>query len=292
MTDTAYKVSVSKYQIEHKIPTGSEVWPRFNASFINRELQPDSLMQMIYDGHAITTWHAANWRTSANYLLGQHLGLDFDTGDTSSSMPALVKDKFIERYAALLYTTMSHTPEAPRTRVLFLLDQPIVQAKNYTLAASALLWLFGTADRQCKDAVRFFYGSPHCEFEFLNNVLPVETVKKLISEYQASGANEKRRAVNKDYAAPATQLEVAEALRLIPPWSIDYDEWVSILMGIHSEFGDGGYALAENWAQGVNGEVEQKWRSFKQSGNPSGAVTIATVFGIAKNFGWHKVASV
>ena len=42
-----------------------------------------------------------------------------------------------------------HLPqeEKPRARVVFLLDQPIMQAKNYTLAASALLWVFGTADR-------------------------------------------------------------------------------------------------------------------------------------------------
>jgi hypothetical protein len=59
-------------------------------------------------------------------------------------------------------------------------------------------------------------------------------------------------------------------------------------MGLHNQFGDGGFSLAESWGDGKQGEVEQKWKSFKQSGNPAGAVTIATVFGIAKRFGWKK----
>lgn len=285
MDAPTYKIALSKYQLSQKIPYGSDIWPRFNASFNNREIDPPRLMQMIYDGHALTTWHKDHWRVGANYICGQHLGLDFDAGDNTSSIPTLMKDKFIQRYASILYTTMSHTPEAPRARVMFLLDQPIMQAKNYTLAASALLWLFGTADRQCKDAVRFFYGSPGCEFEYLDNVLPLEIVKKLICDYQASGAGVKKR-TERNYHAPADQEDVQKALRFIPPWGIEYDQWVQVLMGIHSEFGDAGYMLAEAWADGKPGEVEQKWKSFKQNGNTAGAVTIGTVFGIAKEYGW------
>jgi len=168
-----------------------------------------------------------------------------------------------------------------------MLDQPIMQAKNYTLAASALLWLFGTADRQCKDAVRFFYGAPGCDMLRLDNVLPLDLVKKSIKDYQDTGNNQKRR-TETNYQATADQEEVAAALKLIPAWGVNYDEWVEILMGIHSGFGDDGYSLALSWADGKKGEVEQKWKSFKASGNVQGAITPATIFGIAKRFGWHK----
>jgi hypothetical protein len=131
-------------------------------------------------------------------------------------------------------------------------------------------------------------GSKGCQFEYINQVLPLEVLKKLIAQYQDTGAVEKRRSLRKDYAAPATQQEVADALKLIPPWQIEYDEWVSVLMAIHAEFGDAGYALAENWGDGKQGEIEHKWSSFKQLGNTAGAVTIATVFGLAKRFGWKK----
>ena len=60
-------------------------------------------------------------------------------------------------------------------------------------------------------------------------------------------------------------------------------------MGIHSQFGEGGYSLASSWADGKQDEIDHKWKSFKK-GNTEGAITIATVFGIAKKFGWKKAA--
>ena len=285
---TPYKIAVSRYPLTKKIPAGDPIWSRFNAGFDNLELNLDDLVETIYGGKAITTHHKNNWRASENYICGQHIGLDFDTEDKNSTLQHLKNDKFISKYASFIHTTISHKPEAPRARVIFLLDQPIMQAKNYTMAATSLLWLFGTADRQCKDAVRFFYGAPECDVEIIANKLPIEVVRKLITNYQDSGQVEHKRATRKDYSAPASQQEVSDALKLVSPWAVEYDEWIQILMGIHSEFGDAGYSLAESWADGKAGEVDQKWKSFKASGNPSGAVTIATVFGIAKKFGWRK----
>jgi hypothetical protein len=164
-----------------------------------------------------------------------------------------------------------------------------MQSSNYVLAVSALLWLYGTADRQCNDAVRFWYGSPGCQFEYLDNVLPLEKLKEIICKYQESGQRELHR-MKYDYHAPTSQQEVERALKMIPPWQIEYDEWVGVLMAIHAEFGDGGYSLAESWGDGKQGEVDQKWKSFKSDG-ATGSITIATLFGIAKRFGWKKVLS-
>ena len=287
--DEVYKIAVSKFALEKKIPEGSDFWSTFNASFTNQNIGTDMLMQSVYDGHPITTWHANHWRTGANYICGQYLGIDFDTEDKQSSLPILIQDKFILKYGAFLYTTVSHTEDKPRSRAIFVLDAPIMQAKNYTMGAAALLWVFGTAaDRKCKDAVRFFYGSKGCQFEYINQVLPLDVVKKLIAQYQETGCSEKHKAVHKDYHAPTNQQDVADALKVIPPWQIDYDEWVTVLMAIHSEFGDAGFSLAESWGAGKQGEVERKWQSFKQCGNTAGAITIATLLGMAKKFGWKK----
>lgn len=283
-----YKIGVSNLIIKRKIPVADPFWHTFNGSFRNLELETSDILDVIYKGQAITTQHANHWRATENYICGQHLGLDMDTEDNASRLSTLAKDKFISKYAAFIHTTISHQEDRPRARVIFLLDQPIMQAKNYALAASALLWVFGTADRKCKDAVRFFYGAPACEFEYINQVLPLETVKKLIKEYTETGAGEKKRAVRPNYLPPATQQEVAGALKMIDPWKIEYDEWVSVLMAIHSQFGEAGYQLAENWADGQPGEVSLKWKSFHRDGNTAGAISIATLFGIAKRFGWSK----
>jgi hypothetical protein len=285
-----YKIAVSKYALDSKIPQGQlDIWNRFNRSFANQELEDKHVLQAICDGRAITTPHRDNWRHSRNYLCGQHLGLDFDNGDQASTLPALIADKFIARYAAFVHTTISHTDEAPRARAIFFLDQPIIQPQNYALAATALVWLYGgLADRKCKDPARFFYGALGCKYEYLGNVLPLDVIKRLIANYQESGRVEKKRATRSDYTAPASQQEVYDALQAIPPWQIDYDEWVAVLMAIHAEFGDAGLSMAESWGDGQPGEVERKWQSFHNDGNPQGAVTIATLFHLAKGFGWRK----
>jgi hypothetical protein len=280
-----FKIAVSRMSFEKKIPPGDPIWPKFNASFDNVELESGEIVQAIYDGFPVTTCHGNKWRISTNYQAGQHLGLDFDHGGTT--LAKLMQDKFVAKYASFIYTTMSHSEEAPRCRAMFLLDQPIMQAKNYTMAASALLWMYGEADRACKDAVRFWFGSPNCRFEYLDNVLPLEVVKHLMTNYIETGQTERKKQTN-DYHAPASQEEVSDALKSISPWQIDYLEWVSILMAIHSQFGDAGLGLAESWGDGKGDEIERKFKSFKEAGNTSGAVTIATVFGIAKRFGWRK----
>ena len=287
MTDPTYRIAVSTWELDHKLAPGAPEWSAFNASFTNQSLTPFDFAHAIYDGHPFTTWHANNWRTSANYVCGQHLGLDFDAGDQTSTLPALLDNPFIHRHANILYTTPSHTPEAPRARVVFLLDTPIMQATNYALAAASLLWLFGTADRQCKDPARFFYGSMRCEMEMFDNVLSLATVKHIIAQYQASGKREMQRHT-RTYTTTTDQAEVADALKKIPAWGIDYDEWVSVLMALHREYGDAGLSLAEQWAEGGPNEVARKWRSFRATGNATGAVGLGTVFALAQRFGWTK----
>jgi len=262
-----YEIAVSSMPLEAKIPNGSPFWNKFNASFYVEAIHQEKLLDLIYQGYAITTCHAPRWRTAANYARGQHLGLDFDTEDIQSSLSVLMDDPFISTYASLIHTTMSHTEEKPRARAIFLLDIPIMQAKNYALAATALLWSFGTADQACKDAARFWYGAPNCEFEFLGKTLPLSVLKNIIKNYQGVAQDMKRPPAR--FFPPASQQKIADALKKIPPWGISYDEWLTVLMGLHTELGDAGLPLAEQWAEGKDGEVATKWRSFKKTGNTS-----------------------
>ena len=294
--DTAsdtFRVAIGPKQ-EHKIPPGDPYWPKFNASFKPCELPQVKIAEALYNGYPITTWHRNHWRHSKNYELGQHLGIDFDTEDKRSSLPHLLAEPFIAKHAAILHTTLSHTPDKPRARAVFLLDKPIYQPTNYILAATALLWVFGSADRQCKDAVRFFFGGKPgaCEMEWPGHVLSLDLVKDLIRRYQASGARERRR-VSTQYAAQnVDEQKVIDALRAIPAWGVEYDEWLAILMAIHSEFpGPNGESIADTWAQGYDGEVRRKWRSFSAEGNVAGRVGIGTLFARAKEHGWVSLSN-
>jgi len=279
-------MAFSRMALTQKIPPGDDTWGEFNGSFSNMDLEAIEIANLIYQGHPFTTWHKDHWRHSRNYELGQHIGIDFDTEDKRSTLKALASDKFVERYGGMVYTTPSHKPEAPRARVLFLLDQPIYQAENYALSVSALLFLFGAADRQCKDPARFFYGSVDCEVEYLDNVLPIAVIKDVIGRYRNVQAALHKPRSTATYDAPVDQAKVKAALDKIPANGIDYDEWVRVLMGIHKEFGDAGLSLASSWADGSPGEVERKFKSFNDKGNGRGATTAATIFSFAQRFGW------
>lgn len=289
--DKLYRVALGPV-LHDKLPQGDTArYSWLNGSFENVEWKQTAIASAINDGRPITTWHRKHWRNSENYQCGQHIGVDFDTEDRRSTLQALTKDTFIRKYGFLVYTTPSHRPEAPRARVLFLLDTPIMQAANYALASAALLWVFGSADRQCKDPCRFFYGARPgaCEMEWIARELPLEVVKHLITEYQKTGLRERKRVSERYQGQTPAEVELIDALKVIDPWGVSYDDWLAVLMAIHSAYPDEtGLRIAESWGAGTPGEIERKWRGFKQDGNTQGRTGVGTLFMMAKERGWEK----
>jgi hypothetical protein len=137
---------------------GNAFYKKYNGQFCNEELTPYELMFALHSGYGITPQHN-DYRHSKNFICGQHLGLDFDTGDHYSSIDYLRTVPFIAQYASIIYTTPSHTESEPRARVIFLLDAPVYNAGDYGKLAAGLLWHFEQADKSCKDAARFYFGA-------------------------------------------------------------------------------------------------------------------------------------
>lgn len=267
-----YRIAFSTMELDGKLAPGDPIWARFNASFENLEASPHAIGWMIDDGRPFTTWHSHNWRTSANFICGQHLGVDFDT----QGVDATLADPFVDTYAAIVYATPSSTPEAPRSRAVFLLDAPIMQASNYVRAASALIWLFGgQADRQCKDAARFFYGSLACIPTRRDRVLPLDVVRSLIAQTEAVAKPAAR--TRSDYKPRTSDAQDAADLlrRLSPSRADEYGDWITVGMAL-STIGDEGLRLWDDWSarsnKHVDGECERKWRTFDRDG-----ITMATV---------------
>ena len=172
-------------------PPGDPFWKDFNGSFQNKTLSCLELADSVYTEHPFTTWHHNHWRTSASYDQDS-ISPSTSTPKTSDHrFPFYAKTHFIAKHAAFLYTTPA-TPPGPKAAWCFR-RYPIMQTKNYVaLAVSALLWLNGTADRQCKRPVRFFYGSRDCDVIYLENVLPLATIKHIIGQYLETGQTTRR----------------------------------------------------------------------------------------------------
>lgn len=290
MTEKTYKIAIGPVTAA-KLPKNGD-WQTFNGAFQNLELTASEIAIALYAGRPITTWHKNNWRDSSNYICGQHLGIDCDTEDERSTIPHLLSIPLVADYGSILHTTPSHTPEKPRARVVFLLDTPIMQAANYTNAATALLWSFGAAaDTSCKDASRFFYGcKPHdADIRVLDYRMPIVKIQEIIKTWQTATAQEtqKRRIVPPSRYQRPDLARLADALRSINPWSMPYEEWAELLMAIHSEFpGDDGLSVATEWGEGEGREVSVKWRSFKQEGNTTGKRSVGSIIAEARRNGW------
>lgn len=178
------------YNHKGKMPSGmtpdesKEWWNVFNGGFANQDLTVEEFIAAIQAGHAYTTQHN-RYRKADNFIQGQHIALDLDTEDERSTFDYLMRDLFIANHAAFLHTTPSHRPDAPRCRVVFVLDRPIRCAEKYTLLAESLVYRFGLADRKCKDAARLFFGSEGCQVLQLDNILTLETAaSELVKPYR------------------------------------------------------------------------------------------------------------
>ena len=86
-------------------------------------------------------------------------------------------------------------------------------------------------------------------------------------------------------------LDLLEALEVIDPAALSYQEWLSVGMGLK----EAGYPVSawEAWsrrdpARFHNGECERKWRSFTGSADP---VTAGTIVQMARSRGWQTARS-
>jgi hypothetical protein len=268
--------------VTEKLPPGDPRWKQFTGSFRNREVDVIDFCNEIYTGHAYTTWQKEAWRSSENFQLGQHLAVDLDTEDKRSTIDELRKHELVSLYGGIIHTSPSHTAQAPRARVIFLLDQPITTAEGYTAASNFMIAQFGS-DSVCKDPSRFFYGAKGCELWFDEGVLPLSHLRTYYKQWAAKQPKQKPRKQPRIETPAQVKTELGKvqaALATIDPWSVPYDKWIAILAALNHTFGDEALPLAEQWAQGRDNEVVRKWKTFgRYSGTPAG---LGSIFHLAR----------
>ncbi|MFJ7859849.1 hypothetical protein ACIQZM_18505 [Peribacillus sp. NPDC097206] len=94
-------------------------------------------------------------RTNKNWDSQQIVALDFDEGFT---LEEAYKDSFFIEHAAFLYTTFSHTNRHHKFRIVFILEEPMTEYKEFESLMNFLLDRYPYADKACKDGSRLFFG--------------------------------------------------------------------------------------------------------------------------------------
>lgn len=275
-----YKIAINR-MATGKLPKGDPRWKSFTDSFVNLELGLLDIANYIFKGHAYCAWQKDVGRSTENFLCGQHIAIDMDTGDERSSIDVLSKHPLVRLYGGLIHTTPSHTDEAPRARVIFFLDKPLESALGYAAATTFLMSQFADHDESCKDPSRFFYGAKDCEIWFQENEFPVNHLRRYYKLWEPTkpqqkqaqstdskiiNLQQKREEKRTDNENKDELEKVSEALKKIDPWSIDYNRWIGILAALKREFGDRALPLAEEWAKGQPGEVQREWEKHLKRG--------------------------
>jgi len=193
-----------------KLDHNSLRWGVYNRSFKAEVLDVGALAAVIQSGYSVAPiFHTS--RHSDNFMSAQILGLDFD----QSSFADLRGDRHIADYAAILHTTTNHRPDAPRTRALFILDQPIYDAAQYADYARAFAWFHRLADQQCTDAARAWFGAVGCEIEIDGSkVLPIAVLDSVLAEYNEAHRHPATLGVEIDGAPEKFLHEAVQAAKL------------------------------------------------------------------------------
>lgn len=158
VTSRTFRVAISKQRFVGKPDLTQAEWAAFNDGFRNMELTPIRFMDALYKGFAFCPWMDGR-RKLENFQSAQHIGIDMDTGDKRSSIDELLQHPLVRYHGAIVYSTPSSTEQEPRSRIVFILDEPIDNPEGYKLALKAFTSMFGGADPACADPVRFFYGN-------------------------------------------------------------------------------------------------------------------------------------
>lgn len=165
-------------------------WTAFYRTFSPTVMTPREMAVHIWRGYPFTpVWKST--RREENFVSGGHIAFDFDAGDETSSLDYLLRvGTFAWMFASFGYATPSSTDDAPRSRLVFVLEYPVYDAAEYREIYQAVAWCIARdgshTDPACKDPLRLYYGSKGCKVAPNWSVLGAATIEYILEEYEAA----------------------------------------------------------------------------------------------------------
>lgn len=186
--DHPIQVSINR-TVRGKASGDKAFWRHYNSQFQPIRTTAHGLAVEIWRGYAFAPIYFRDRRTKENFEMAYHIAFDFDRGDVTSSLERLVSDSFFQLYGSFAYSTPSSTAEKPKSRVVFVLEEPITDLVEYESLYRAMLKLRynatdDVADKSVKDGARLFFGSPNCNLIGNWQLLDAETVRGMIEMYE------------------------------------------------------------------------------------------------------------
>lgn len=196
------------------------------------------------EGWAFSFQFNKEHRSTINFLATDILSVDIDGGLTIEDA---LKNPIVQKYGSLLYTTVSHTPDNHRFRVVFALPRTLTTSYDVEFASRALTRRLG-GDPAATDAARMSYGSRGCTTMLLGKSMSNEFLDELIKDGKITPtrdsnkpnhvtANRSELKINRDLmiaTADGRQLrleEITEKTSIFCPFH--HDESPSAFVGVN-----------------------------------------------------------
>ena len=215
-------------------------------------------------------------RDHSSFVSSQVVGIDID--ETDVPFEAIESDPWLRENAAFAYTTPSHSNEAPRYRIMFVLAKAISKIDDYKALMASLIDKFG-GDPSTKDAVRIWFGSVNAKTIVWWKVLSERTVQNIVKAAEELQTEER---IYKTFSSSGlTYDDVMEMLRVIPP-KMAHIDWKKIVSAVADAIGDGPEVvrMLEQWSASET-PYEYVLRHKLQK------VTAGTLIWHAKQHGWR-----
>jgi hypothetical protein len=141
------------------------------------ELSEQELAASIRCGHPYAPQYHGGHRKTANFIRSGFLAADVDR---DLKLEDAKDHAFVRHHAALIHTTASHTPEHHRLRIIFLLDEPVLSARDWADAQLGIALTMGS-DRAVSDGARMFFGNTKAIIYNIGRTVPPKVVADLIA---------------------------------------------------------------------------------------------------------------
>lgn len=186
--------------------------PQLNAyGFLAVEGSIDDMAKAISeDGWAISYQFKNDHRHTSNFIATDFLAVDIDGG---LKLEEALNHPLVEKYCALLYTTVNHSADNHRFRLIFRLPHTITDASDVTAAAKALTHRLG-GDPSATDAARMFYGSTDCHIQIFDRTLSEELLAELIIDGKEVSARDSSVSANSTTNRSSRHFGAAQEIRL------------------------------------------------------------------------------
>jgi hypothetical protein len=133
------------------------------------------LISAVRAGAAFAAQYQNGYRKTANFVDAGFLAADFD--GTMTVLQAR-ENAFVRAYSGFTYTTASHSEQDHRFRVVFPLEEPITDGRQWANANLGLAHKLGS-DATIGDPARCFFGSVNAEVWRNDQVMPQEVWEDL-----------------------------------------------------------------------------------------------------------------